>query len=72
LNESGNDYQSLVKRARRGDRTIDFRALRFAFLRARECDPDGDEEDLMAMRQAIQPRDYAKAVTAAEKLPMIH
>jgi hypothetical protein len=61
-------YRELVKRVTSGDISIDFRALRFACLKADNCDPTGDSKDVVAMRRAVQEKQYDKAVKAAEGL----
>jgi len=61
-------YRELVKRATSGDLSIDFRALRFACLKASSCDPTGDSKDMIAMRRAAHEKQYDKAVKTAEEL----
>ncbi len=61
-------YRDLVKQAESGDLSIDFRALRFNCLKAKECDPRGDSKDVVAMNRAMQQKEYSNAVEIAEKL----
>lgn len=61
-------YRELVKRVTSGDLSIDFRALRFACLKASSCDPAGDSKNIVAMRRAVLEKQYEKAVKTAEEL----
>lgn len=61
-------YRELVNRASDGDLSVDFRALRLACLKTSSCDPRGDSKDLIAMRRAIQAKEYETAQKAAERL----
>src|SRR5689334_1914053 len=57
-------YQTLVDRAKAGELTIDFRALRLACIRASHCEPRGSATDLTAM----SVEDPRKALEVAKKL----
>ena len=59
-------YDDLAKRASAGDLSIDFQALRFACLKAKSCDAEGDRKQLVAGRKAMQEKDYASAAKIAE------
>ena len=57
-------YRTLLERVKEGDLTIDFRALRFACMKASHCEPTGSLADLTAM----SVEDPRKVVAVAEKL----
>jgi hypothetical protein len=61
-------YADLVDRVNKGDLSIDFRALRFACLKAKNCDPEGDREDIVKLRRAMQSKDVSEAVKIGNKL----
>jgi hypothetical protein len=61
-------YRDLVKRVTRGDLLIDFRALRFACLKASNCDARGDLENITSMHVFMQEKQYDEAAKAADKL----
>jgi hypothetical protein len=61
-------YLELVKRANSGDASVDFRELRLACAQADNCDAKGESKDLIAMRRAIQSRNYKEAAKIGEKL----
>lgn len=61
-------FQKLVERTIKGDAAVDFRALRIACLQASKCDPRGDNKDLLAVRQALQAKNYREAGEKAEKM----
>jgi len=61
-------YAELVKQALRGDPGVDFRELRFACLKAANCDSAGDSKDVLAMRSAIRQKEFAQAAKLAERL----
>jgi len=61
-------YRELVKRVTGGDVNVDYRALRFACMRADDCDAGGEQADVVAMRRAIGEKSFDKAAKAAEKL----
>jgi len=61
-------YRELVKRVTSGDVSVDYRALRFACMRADDCDARGEQADVVAMRRAIGEKSFDKAAKAAEKL----
>lgn len=69
---SGNDeYSRLVARAQAGNQTVDFRALRFAFLSSAAHKNGGVDPGMDIQRQmyaAVQANDAAKARSLAEKL----
>jgi Domain of unknown function (DUF4919) len=57
-------YRTLLERAKGGDFTVDFRALRLACMKASHCEPRGSRADLTAM----SAEDPHKVVEVAEKL----
>jgi hypothetical protein len=61
-------YKELVAKASNGDLSIDFRALRLACLKTSGCDPTGDTKDMIAMRRAMQSKEYNTAAKLAETL----
>ena len=62
-------YVELVNKVMKGDLSVDFRALRVSrCAKADNCDPRGDNKDLIAMQRATQARDYKEVVKIAEKL----
>jgi hypothetical protein len=66
--EASSSYRELVERVKKGDLSVDFRELRFACLEAENCDPRGDNKDLIPMQQAIRSKDYKKAAKVGESL----
>src|SRR5712692_2934485 len=66
--QASSSYRDLVDRASKGDLSIDFRALRFGCLRESNCDPRGDNKDLISMQRAMQSKEYKKAAKIAEAL----
>jgi uncharacterized protein DUF4919 len=61
-------YRDLVTRAKNGDLTIDFHALRFACLKVKKCDARGDNKEFVTLRQAMQAKDFEKAAKITDKL----
>lgn len=61
-------YTDLVDRVNKGDLSIDFRALRFACLKEKNCAPEGNREDLVKVRRAMQSKDFSEATKVANKL----
>jgi hypothetical protein len=59
-------YEDLARKASAGDLSIDFQALRFACLKAKSCDAEGDRKQLLAGRKAMHEKDYANAAKIAE------
>ena len=66
--DSDASYRALAEKAKAGDRSIDFRALRLACSNASKCDARGDSKDLLAMHRAAKARDYKLSLKLAEKL----
>jgi hypothetical protein len=65
---ANDEYTTLVKRANGGDLSLDFRALRLACLKAEQCDPAGETEDIVAARRSMDREEFAKAAKACEKV----
>jgi hypothetical protein len=61
-------YQELVAKVKSGDLSIDFRELRLACLKAKTCDPRGDDKDLADLRQATQELRFDRVANIAEEL----
>lgn len=72
LPHDNDEYSKLVARAQSGDQTVDFHALRFAFLKSAAHKRGGLLGDSMALQKemyaAVQANDAAKARTLAENL----
>ena len=69
----GDAYSGLVARAEAGDATVDFKAMRFAWLdsAARKREPDLHDAT-KAMYQAVQAQDAATVRADAEKIIAAH
>jgi hypothetical protein len=65
----GNSYAALLERARKGDKTVDFKALRLAYTETDQYHPYGsDRESRQKMFAALNEKDYAHALEFAEKI----
>jgi hypothetical protein len=58
--DGGVAYQNLVDRVKAGDLTVDWRALRFACLKAPSCQPRASKADLAALTAAPKPEEKLK------------
>lgn len=61
-------YRTLVRRVEGGDFSVDFRALRLACIKSRECEPRGTKADFVAMNRAVNDHDARRVIEAAEHL----
>jgi Domain of unknown function (DUF4919) len=62
-------YDSLLERVKQGDKTADFKELRFAFTETPAYSPYGGDRDLRKeMFVAINGKDYDKALASAERM----
>jgi hypothetical protein len=61
-------YKDLVARLKGGDFLIDFRTLRFAYIKSSHCDARGKTEDLLALNRASADHDLNRVVEIAEGL----
>ncbi len=59
-------YKELSERAKKGDQTVDFRAMRLAFFETPEYNPLTGMIDNRALNAALGQGDYAGAVKTAE------
>ncbi len=68
--EAKSRYDVLLERVQKGDRTVDYREMRFAFTETSRYKPyGGTRSDLVkAMYSAYYDKHYAKAVENAEKI----
>ena len=63
------DYESLLARVKRGDQTVDFKALRFAYTETKAYNPyGGDREARKAMFAALNSKEFDKVLAQAEKI----
>lgn len=61
-------YKELSERAKKGDQTVDFRAMRLAFFETPEYNPLTGMIDNRALNAALGQGDYAGAVKTAEAI----
>ena len=61
-------YQSLLERVKKGDRTVDFTALRLAYSDDPPKNSGTDSETSTKMFAALRSKDYTKAVAYAEEI----
>jgi hypothetical protein len=61
------DYYILVKQVKNNDKSIDFKALRYAYTKTPDYKPyGGDDADKDAMYAALKNKDFKKAVKHAQ------
>jgi Domain of unknown function (DUF4919) len=64
---SPDNYQALVERVKKGDQTVNFRDLRIAYSDSPAFTKGPDTSDQrQAMRQALNSKDFAKAIQNAD------
>jgi len=65
--KSASNYQTLVERVKKGDQTVNFRELRLAYSESSDFTSGPDTTDQKkAMRQALNNKDFAKAIQNAD------
>jgi Domain of unknown function (DUF4919) len=63
------DYETLLARVQKGDRTVDFKALRFAYTETKAYNPyNSDSDARKAMFAALNSKEFDKVLAQAEKI----
>lgn len=65
---SANNYQVLVSKVKKGDTDIDFKALRIAYTQTPQYNPYGNDENIPLMFEALQAKEFSKALKYAESV----
>lgn len=65
---SPSNYQTLVAKVKSGDTEIDFKALRMGYTQTAQYNPYGKDENIPLMFEALEAKEFTKAIKHAESV----
>lgn len=61
------DYDEMVAKVNKGDMTVDFHQMRLAYTETKQYSPYGGNSERAAITEALQAKNYEKALNLAEE-----